>query len=287
MATVDAARTTKIAAATNWAPALRLLLPTAKPAAAHRISTSGRSGTRTAATAPARIGESVENERIQRGMLRLRCRVNQWNAASPISATPKTSRTHDAHVGGVACKPPSSPEPVTNAAVRATKPTSQPPRKARLAGRGRGACSTSTAGMTVIGDSAMTAANAMSLLRTEAQLASTGSNHRIGVASARSAFAAQRPGGHPVRHGFALGSVGDGIGHQAPPVALLAQGPAAQAPLDDLVQLQTVGLVAPRAVRLTREQHRQVNQHRDRRANHAKRAADRLAVVPDRRERSH
>jgi hypothetical protein len=39
--------------------------------------------------------------------------------------------------------------------------------------------------MTVIGDSAMTAANAMSLLSTEAQLASTGSNHRTGVARTR------------------------------------------------------------------------------------------------------
>lgn len=112
-------------------------------------------------------------------MLRWRCRVNQWNAASARSATPKTRRTQDAHFGGVAWKPLSASEPATNAAVKATNPTSQPPRKARLAGRGRGACSTSTAGMTVIGDSAMTAASATSLLRTEAQLASTGSNHRI------------------------------------------------------------------------------------------------------------
>lgn len=47
-ATVDAVMTRNTAAASSWPPALRLLLPTAKPAAAHRISTSGRSTTSTA-----------------------------------------------------------------------------------------------------------------------------------------------------------------------------------------------------------------------------------------------
>lgn len=49
-----------------------------------------------------------------------------------------------------------------------------------------------------------------------------------------------------------------------PPVALLADSPAAQHARDDLVHLQTVRVIAPGAVRLARERHREVDQHRDR-----------------------
>ena len=47
--------------------------------------------------------------------------------------------------------------------------------------RGRVECKTSTAGMTVIGESAMTSPSGMSLVSTETQLPATGSNHRIGL----------------------------------------------------------------------------------------------------------
>src|ERR1700758_699105 len=209
-----------------------------------------------------------------------------------ISANPRTTRSQDAQVGGVWCRPPSRSEAPTNTAVSAIRPSTQPPRKARPAGRGRGACKTSTAGMTVIGESAMTSPSGMSLASPEAKLSATGSNHRTGLTREHPepqtlAFPAQRPGRHPVRHGPALGAVCDGVGHQPPPVALLADAPAAQPPLDDLVQLQTVGLVPPRAVRFAREQHREVDQHGDRRTHHPERAADRLAVVADRREVAH
>jgi hypothetical protein len=103
----------------------------------------------------------------------------------------------------------------------------------------------------------------------------------------RLAFPTQRPGRYPVGDGFALGPVGDRIGHQPPPIALLANAPAGQPALDDLVQLQAVGVIAPRAVRLAREEHGQVNQHGDRRTHNSKRVADRLPVVSDRREVAH
>src|ERR1700757_3831621 len=199
-----------------------------------------------------------------------------------ISANPRTTRSHDAQVGGVWCRPPSRSEAPTNAAVRATRPSTQPPRKARPAGRGRGACRTSTAGMTVIGESAMTSPSGTSLVSTEPQFSATGSNHRTPLA-----FPPQRPGRHPVRDRSPLGAVHDRVRHQPPPVALLADAPAAQPALDDLVQLQTVGLIPPRAVRFARKEHRQVNQHRDRRTAHPKRAPHGLAVVSDRGEVAH
>src|SRR6202000_4446 len=90
-------------------------------------------------------------------------------------------------------------------------------------------------------------------------------------------------GGNPVRHRSPLGAVGDGVGHQPPPVALLADAPAAQPSLDDLVQLQTVRLIATGTVWLAREEDREVDQHRDRRTHHPKWAADGLAVVFGRR----
>src|SRR6185312_1457107 len=45
---------------------------------------------------------------------------------------------------------------------------------------------------------------------------------------APSPFLAQRPRRYPVRHGLSLGPVGDRVGDQSPPVALLADTPAAQ-----------------------------------------------------------
>src|ERR1700730_12329353 len=71
-----------------------------------------------------------------------------------------------------------------------------------------------------------------------------------------SALAAQHPGRHPMRHRSAVGAVADRIGHQAPPVALLAQTPAATPALDNLVHLQTGRVIATAAVRLARKQRR-------------------------------
>src|SRR5271156_5583319 len=93
-----------------------------------------------------------------------------------ISAVPRATRTQEAQVGGALCRSPSRSEAPMKTTVSATSPSSQPPRNARLAGRGRGACMTSTAGMTVIGDSAMISASGMSLVSTEPQFPATGSN---------------------------------------------------------------------------------------------------------------
>lgn len=53
--------------------------------------------------------------------------------------------------------------------VTTAKPNSQPPRKARLLGRGCGECTTSTAGITDNGESAMTNASGTSPVSTETQ----------------------------------------------------------------------------------------------------------------------
>ena len=71
--------------------------------------------------------------------------------------------------GGLVPIPPARPETSTKMAVNAVRPTSQPIRKARPVGRGRGVCSTSTAGMIDSGDSATTSANGMSSVSTDPQ----------------------------------------------------------------------------------------------------------------------
>src|SRR5271167_5189624 len=92
-----------------------------------------------------------------------------------ISADPRTTRSQDSQAGGDLCIPPNAPDPSTNSAVSVASPNSQPARNARLLGRGRGACNTSTAGMIVNGEIAVTSANGVSAPRTEPKLAVTGS----------------------------------------------------------------------------------------------------------------
>ena len=87
-----------------------------------------------------------------------------------ISASPRTTRSQDAQVGGELCRPPSASEDATKTAVSATRPSNQPPRKARPVGRGRGVCNTSTAGMTDSGEIEMTSASGISVASTETQL---------------------------------------------------------------------------------------------------------------------
>src|ERR1700740_346925 len=93
-----------------------------------------------------------------------------------MRAAPRITRSQDAHVGGDLCRPPSTPEAATESAVRAPRPSTQPARKARPLGLGLGACNTSTAGITVIGESAMTSPSGISAPSTEPQLSATGSN---------------------------------------------------------------------------------------------------------------
>ena len=90
-----------------------------------------------------------------------------------MSAAPTTIRSHDAHVGGYLCRPPSSPETAMKIAVNTASATSHPARSARLVGRGRGVCNTSTAGMTENGERAITSAREMSPVSAEPQLAAT------------------------------------------------------------------------------------------------------------------
>ena len=89
---------------------------------------------------------------------------------------PSTTRTQDAHAGGALCRPLRSPEAETKIAVSAQSPSNQPPRNAKPVGLGRGACKTSTAGMIVNGETAMTRASGMSAVSTEPQFPVTGSN---------------------------------------------------------------------------------------------------------------
>src|SRR5271166_4821549 len=91
-----------------------------------------------------------------------------------MRAAPRTTRSQDDHLGGDLSSPPSQPEAATANAVSAARPSTQPARKARPLGLGRGACNTSTAGMTVIGESEMTSPSGMSPAATDPQLPSMG-----------------------------------------------------------------------------------------------------------------
>lgn len=133
------------------------------------ISTSGLTTTSTAPTNPARAGVKLANARIQPGISVWRCRVSHRSTPNTISADPRTTRSQDAQAGDVVLKPPSAPEAATKTAVTTAKPNSQPPRKARLLGRGCGECTTSTAGITDNGESAMTNASGTSPVSTETQ----------------------------------------------------------------------------------------------------------------------
>src|SRR3954452_6810150 len=90
-----------------------------------------------------------------------------------ISAAPTTIRSHDAHPGGLSPSPPSRLDTSRKIAVNAVSPISQPAKKARPVGRGRGVCNTNTAGMIDNGDSATTSASGMSSVSTDPDL-STG-----------------------------------------------------------------------------------------------------------------
>src|SRR4051812_11034233 len=102
---------------------------------------------------------------------------------------------------------------------------------------------------------------------------------------------ASRPLEHPRRNpvGYRLASwpVGDVVGDQAPPIALLADAPAGEPALDNRVHLQASRVVAAGAMRLAREQRGEVHQHRDRRVDAAERLLDGLPVVADRLELTH
>src|ERR1700758_4610082 len=97
----------------------------------------------------------------------------------------------------------------------------------------------------------------------------------------------QHPRRHPMRHRTAVGAVADRISHQPPPVALLAQAPAAQPTLDNLVHLQPGRVIAAAAVRLTRKQRGQVDQHGDGRLDRTERLGHRLTAVADRLQITH
>src|SRR5277367_3986313 len=90
------------------------------------------------------------------------------------SASPSTTRVQDAQTGGLLCRPLRASEDATNTPVSATRPSNQPPRKARPVGRGRDVCSTSTAGMTDSGEIDTTSASGISVVSTETQLPVTG-----------------------------------------------------------------------------------------------------------------
>src|SRR5277367_4481013 len=91
-----------------------------------------------------------------------------------MSANPRTTRSEDAQAGGDLRSAPSASDDTTKTAVSAASPDSQPPRKARPVGLGRGVCNTSTAGMTDSGEIATTSASGISVASTEPQLPVTG-----------------------------------------------------------------------------------------------------------------
>ena len=99
----------------------------------------------------------------------LLCRVSQRNSPKTISAAPITIRNQDAQPGGLPPTAPSRPDTPTNNAVSAAIPISHPARNIRPVGRGRGVCSTRTAGMIDNGDRATTSASGMSSVSSEIQ----------------------------------------------------------------------------------------------------------------------
>ena len=88
-------------------------------------------------------------------------------------------------------------------------------------------------------------------------------------------------------HRLASCPIGDLVGDQSPPVALLADAPAGEPALDDRVHLQSDRVVTAGAMRLARKERGQVDQHRDGRVDAAKRLLNGLPVVADRLELAH
>ena len=90
-----------------------------------------------------------------------------------------------------------------------------------------------------------------------------------------------------MRDGFAPGAVGDLVGDQSPPVALLADAPAGQPALDDRVHLESGGVVATGPVGLPREERSEVDENGDRRVDRTEGLLDGLPVVADRLQLTH
>src|SRR5258707_1994596 len=88
-------------------------------------------------------------------------------------------------------------------------------------------------------------------------------------------------------HGLASWPVGDLVGDQAPPVALLADAPAGQPTVNDRVYLQACRVIAAGTMRLTGKQRGQIDEHRDRGIHTAERLLYGLPVVADRLELTH
>lgn len=116
---------------------------------------------------PARAGVMLLIACSQAGACAKRWRVSQRHTPTTISAVPSTMRSHDAHGGGLSRPPPNSSDNPTNATVSAASPNTQPARKARLVGLGRGVCRTRTAGMTDSGDAVITSASGTNSATTE------------------------------------------------------------------------------------------------------------------------
>ena len=90
-----------------------------------------------------------------------------------------------------------------------------------------------------------------------------------------------------MRDGFTAGAVGDLVGDQSPPVALLADAPAGQPTLDDRVHLQSGGVVATGPVGLAREERSEVDENGNRRIDPVEGLLDGLPVIADRLKLTH
>ena len=94
-------------------------------------------------------------------------------------------------------------------------------------------------------------------------------------------FPLEHPCWDPVGHGLVSCPVGDLVGDQAPPVALLADAPARQPTVDDRVHLQSGRVVAAGTMWLTGKQRGQIDEHREGRIHAAERLFYGLPVVAD------
>ena len=173
VATDDAATNTKTTSAAQAPAVLRPAVPISKPDARQMKSTLGLMTASNAPAPPARAGVMELIARSQAGECSERWRVSHCQTPNTMSAAPSAMRSHDAHDGGLSRPPPNRSDNPMNTTVSAASPTTQPARKARPAGLGRGVCRTSTAGMTDSGDAAMISASGTTSARTEPQLSAT------------------------------------------------------------------------------------------------------------------
>ena len=110
---------------------------------------------------------------IHAGMCSEVLRLANRYAPNTISAEPTTMRNHDAQLGGLDPMPPTRSESWRKIPVSTASPSNQPARNASPVGFGLGVPSTSTAGMTENGDSAITRESGMSSVRTDPQVPGT------------------------------------------------------------------------------------------------------------------